>query len=128
MFLSQNRTDRREPDFSFNMLEPKCLQFLLSCSKTNARSSGMKNAMSKRGPIIEVSIFAVLHMNGRFSCGIAPSFAQPMMADFMPTDAVNVAKRQQRPLLTKQRTSQKSPSADLRADRCESPQSALGVE
>ena len=68
----------------------------------------MKNAMSKRGPVIEVSNFAVLHMNGRFSCDIAASFAQPMMADFMPTDAVNVAKRQQRPLVTKQRMSQKS--------------------
>jgi hypothetical protein len=112
MFLSQNRTDHREPEFSFNMFEPKGWQFLSPCSKTNARSSGMKNAMSKRGPVIEVSIFAVLHMNGRFSCGIAASFAQLMMVDFMPTDAVNVAKRQQRPSVPKQRMCWMSPRTD----------------
>jgi hypothetical protein len=51
-------------------------------------SSGMTIAQSKRCLTI-----AVLLMKGCFLCGIVACFTRPMIADFMSTDAVNVAKR-----------------------------------
>jgi len=54
-----------------------------------------------RDPVIQVSDFAALRMNGRFSCGIAASCGQAVTADFESADAFNVAKRHHRPLVPK---------------------------
>lgn len=91
-------SDHREPEFRFMMFQVHGSQCLAPCSKINMLSSGMKYAKSKRCLII-----AVLLMKGFFLCGIAACFAQPMIADFMSTDAVNMAKRWNQSLVPNQR-------------------------